>query len=717
MKIKNQKFLRSVSVGSCLLARQYGFNVTLDAVESKFESGDLNDFSDLKSFFNASGVEINLLKISKKDLEKRSYIFPSIAILNGENAVIITSLKRDADGILKVQYIDPIDPTGSIEELKVDTFLDQWTSRLVTVSRYTGHFSKDKFFDMSWFYPEFYRFRWVLVLTFFISLLLHTLSLSPIIYIQITLDKVLGYGATETLYVLTAGVVLTLIFSGILGFVKDYIIQHISIIIEARISGDLFDKMLELPLGKFQTMGSSDLEQTISAGSSIRTIVDRQILNNIFEAAGLLVFVPVLIGYSPILAGIVLLFSIVSALIGLFLRRTESDLTAVFSSESLKRNQTLRETITGIDAVKVFSLESSQRKDWRHNTASAITAYSGRHKISNLNSALQNVFQQLMTVAIIFAGVMLVLSGALSAGAIISCNMLGAKVVGPIKQMVMFVAELSVFRDVVNQVAELWNAPSERSGVGGQKIVRGNLEFSNVNILFDNALALENLSCNLSEGTSVGVVGPAGCGKTTFLRLIQGLLRPNTGVFTIDGVSYANLNIENYRSQVALISQGATYFSGTIESNLRRARPNISEREFQDALNWSGLNNIMDQFPEGLSTIIDQNASGISSSHRIIISLARALVSNPRILLFDEVFSNVDKALCKHILLNLENISRGRTFIMATHDIGLLTNFDKIVVLDGGTVIETGSHNELLEKSDVYRDLYNLDVEVSRGLG
>ena len=717
MKIKNQKFLRSVSVGSCLLARQYGFNVTLDAVESKFESGDLNNFSDLKSFFNASGIEINLLRINKNDLEKRSYIFPSIAILNGENAVIITSLKRDADGILKVQYIDPLDPTGNIEEQEVNTFLDQWTTRLVTVSRYTGHFSKDKFFDMSWFYPEFYRFKWVLVLTFFISLLLHTLSLSPIIYIQITLDKVLGYGATETLYVLTAGVVLTLIFNGILGFVKDYIIQHISIIIEARISGDLFDKMLELPLGKFQTMGSSDLEQTISAGTSIRTIVDRQILNNIFEAAGLLVFVPVLIGYSPILAGIVLLFSLVSALIGLFLRRTESDLTAAFATESLKKNKTLRETITGIDAVKVFSLESSQRKDWRHNTASAITAYSSRHKISNLNSALQSVFQQLMTVAIIFAGVMLVLSGALSAGAIISCNMLGAKVVGPIKQIVMFVAELSVFREVVNQVAELWNAPSERSGVGGQKIVRGNLEFTNVNILFDNSPALENLSCSLSEGTSVGIVGPAGCGKTTFLRLIQGLLRPNSGVFTIDGVSYANLNIENYRSQVALISQGATYFSGTIESNLRRARPNISEREFQDALNWSGLNNIMDQFPEGLSTLIDQNASGISSSHRIIISLARALVSNPRILLFDEVFSNVDKALCKHILLNLENISRGRTFIMATHDIGLLTKFDKIVVLDGGTVIQTGNHNELIEKSDVYRDLYDLDVEVSKGLG
>ena len=308
------------------------------------------------------------------------------------------------------------------------------------------------------------------------------------------------------------------------------------------------------------------------------------------------------------------------------------------------------------------------------------------------------------------------LSGGLSAGAIISCNMLGGKVVGPIKQTVMFLAELSAFREIVNQIAELWNAPSERSGIGGQKIVRGNLDFANVNILFDQIHALENFSCKIAEGTLVGVVGPAGCGKSTFLRLVQGLLRPNSGVFTIDGVSYSNLNTENYRSQVALVSQGSTFFAGTIESNLRRARPNISEREFQDALNWSGLNSIMDHLPDGLSTEIDQYASGISSSHRIIISLARALVSSPKILLFDEVFSNVDKALSKHILINLPEISRGKTFIMATHDIGLLTNFEQIVVLDKGVVIQSGKHTELVESSEIYRDLYNLDLEVSRGL-
>ena len=155
MKFKNQKFLRSVSIGGCLLARQYGFNVTADAVENKFENGSILNFYDLKNFFNTSGVEINLLKINKRDLEKRSYIFPSIAVLNSEDTVILTSLKREEGEVKKVQFIDPIDPTGKIEELDIEEFLKKWSGRVITVGRHTGHYSKDKFFDMSWFYPEF----------------------------------------------------------------------------------------------------------------------------------------------------------------------------------------------------------------------------------------------------------------------------------------------------------------------------------------------------------------------------------------------------------------------------------------------------------------------------------------------------------------------------------------------------------------------------------
>ena len=713
---QRQKFLRSVAIGSCLLARQYGFNITVDAVEDRFSKERLKTFDNLIDFFKSSGIQINLVKIKKNELKKRAYILPAIAVMNDGASLIVTSIKTLIDNTEPViQYIDPIDPTSKVQELNWSIFEKSWAGRFVTVVRYSGHLTKDKFFNLSWFYPEFYKFRWVLGLTFFISLLLHTLSLAPIIYIQITLDKVIGYGATDTLYVLTAGVVLTLIFNGTLTYVKNYITQYIAIAIEARISGDVFDKMLELPLGKFQTLNAVDLEKTVSSGTSLRTIIDSQILNNVFEAAGLIIFVPVLIGYSPVLATIVIIFSFSIAFLGLFLRKREVHLSGIVSKADRKKNSTLRSTIAGIDTVKVFALEDSQRQEWRQSTASSLYAITNRYKISNLSKSMQAVLQQLMTVAVIFSGVMLVFSGSLSAGAIISCNMLGGKITGPVRQMVMFFSELSNFKNIITQISELWNSPSERTGIGSQRILRGNLDFTNVSVIFDNVTALKDISWKIKEGGRVGIVGPAGSGKSTLLRLIQGLLRPNSGVFSIDGIPYSNLNLENYRLQVAMISQSSTFFDGTIESNLRRARPNISEREFSDALNWSGLRGILDELEDGLSTEIDQYASGMSSSHKIIISLARAIISNPKVILFDEVFSNIDKRLSKHVLTNLNNITRGKTFIMATHDISLLHQFDEILVLDRGSVNSTGKHSDLLKSSATYKQLYDLDVDISQG--
>jgi ABC-type multidrug transport system fused ATPase/permease subunit len=182
---------------------------------------------------------------------------------------------------------------------------------------------------------------------------------------------------------------------------------------------------------------------------------------------------------------------------------------------------------------------------------------------------------------------------------------------------------------------------------------------------------------------------------------------------TIDNIHLNNINIENYRSQVGLVTITPTFFHGTIEDNLRRTRPNVSEREFDDALNWSGLTIIMDEFSNGLATEIDQFASSLSASHRIILAIARALVSNPRVLLFDESISQLDKKMQKHVRGNLQNITRGRTFIMATHDLHLLTTFDNIVVLNGGKVAGTGPHEQLLNDCPTYTQLWSLETELT----
>jgi ABC-type bacteriocin/lantibiotic exporter with double-glycine peptidase domain len=197
------------------------------------------------------------------------------------------------------------------------------------------------------------------------------------------------------------------------------------------------------------------------------------------------------------------------------------------------------------------------------------------------------------------------------------------------------------------------------------------------------------------------------------LRLFQGLVRPSTGSVTVDGVSFNNINTANYRSQVALVNMDPTFFNGTIEDNLRRTRPNVSERDFTDALEWSGLSLILDQLPEGLSTHLDQSASELSKGHAMVVAIARALVSSPKILLFDEVFSPLDKKLQTHVLENFNNITKGKTFVMASHDLKLIYKYDQLVVMDGGQLNGLGKHEELLKTCALYNGLWNLETKLN----
>jgi ABC-type bacteriocin/lantibiotic exporter with double-glycine peptidase domain len=714
IKTKVDRYLRTSAIASALLARQYGINITTDAIEGKFENNEIKSPKDLEIYFQTAGIKISNFSLKAHEFLERSYLFPCIAPLKDGKSLIIASVKDNKQTQqIELSLIDPLDPTSKINIIPLSEFTKLWTNEVVSISRYTGHISKDRVLDRAWFTPEFYRFKWLIFLAFIMSIIVHGLALSPIIYIQVSLDKVLGYNATSTLYVLTAAVSLALIFNGILNYARDYIVTYISTTIEARMVGDVFDKLLELPVNKYQLSEPGTLESGVTATSNIRNFINRQILSNIFDATGILVFVPVLFGYSPILALVVIGFSILSGLISLFMKKRENVLSIILAKIEREKGTVLRETITGIDAVKSFSLEGRQRNAWRTSSAESIRQYQTRSNHTNLTAAISSVLQQLMTVAIIFTGISLVFAGSMSAGAIISSNMLGGKITAPIKQIIMFFIEANSIKSAFNNMADIWNSPTERAGTGGQRVIKGNYKLTDVSILFEDGKALNEISLDIKENTKIGIVGPAASGKSTVLRLLQGLLKPNSGTMTIDSIHLNNINLENYRSQVGLVTITPTFFHGTIEDNLRRTRPNISEREFEDALNWSGLSTIMGELANGLATEIDQFATNLSSSHRIIIAIARALVSNPKVLLFDETISHLDKKMQKHVRENLINISRGRTFILATHDLQSLTTFDNIIVLKGGKVEGADPHSKLLTNCPTYIQLWSLETELT----
>jgi ABC-type bacteriocin/lantibiotic exporter with double-glycine peptidase domain len=711
---KNASLLQS-ALCIALIGRQLGVQLPADRVEAAFDGGELGSDKSLQYFYKNAGVSTTFRRAKIVDLETRSYLLPCVALLNNGSSVVIASVaKDDAGKAQSLTTVDPFSATTGAQELSYEEFSKSWSGRLILVSGAAENDAQDRPFDRFWFLPEFVRFKWVLLGAFVISLILHALAFTPIIFIQIALDKVIGYAATSTLYVLTAGVILALLFGGCLGYVRDYTVRFITTAIEARISGDVFDKMLGLPVHSFQGSDASGLESGVLGSTTIRSFLVRQVITGVFDLSALIVFLPILFAYSTPLALLVMGFALTMGALSLFFKNLERSKSRAVSSNDQERSLILRDTIGGIDTVKTLSQESTQRREWRRASAASIRAHAARDRVSAAGNQVNAVLQQAMTVAIIFMGIQLVFGGSMSAGALIAVNMVGSRVVRPIVQAISGVAEIERFNTTMEQVSRIWNATPERRGYGTQRTIRGHYVLSNTTVEYDQGVrALDHVNLTIAERSTVAVVGPAGAGKSTLLRVLQGLLRATEGYVEVDGAHMGNLDLEHYRKQVALVTARPSFFGGTIEENLRRARPNISEREMTEALELSGLSDVLPQIPDGLGARITHNAGSLPSAFRQLLGIARALASAPKVLLFDEVLSSLDKRAQLSLWSNMSKMAEGRTVILVTQDLRFASRLEHIIVMDGGKMVGEGKHAELLAACPTYKEMWEIEAQLS----
>ena len=710
----NAKTLRSLSLGTIALSQQFGIRITAEQLEQKISRGQIRSERELKNSLGEQSIKLQRFKPKFKIFLNRSYYFPCLAMMRDGTAKIIISCGKKSEGFFEIQTIDPLDPASKVTIENDIEFKKNWAGSIYLISKESGISSQDRMFDWTWFIPEFYRFKGLLSLTLIAAIIIHILGLAPIVFIQISLDKVLNYGAVSTLYILIIGVCAALVFSGILSYARDYVINFISTSIEARLSGDIFDKVMSLPAVTFQTAPNSEFENVLQASGKIKSFISQQVLTTIFDATKILVFLPVLFGYSPFLALIVVIFATTIGIISLFGKWRQKEERKTSGPIDADKRRMVQSSIAGIETVKAFSLEASQRRDWRKASSSSIRqSVKGQITnmvITNINSTLT----QLMTIALITTGILLVLNAGLSAGAVISCNMLGARLISPFTALFTFFHDLSGFRSTLETVSSSWNGPNERVGRGNEIVIKGEIVCKDVVVKFENNNALNGLTLTIPASNRVAIVGPSGSGKTTFLRLCQGFIKPNTGSMEIDGQNIRYLSLENYRSQNTLIDGNPLFFGATIEENLRKIQPNISEREFEEILETSGLQKVLEELPNGISTEINQFGMPLSQGNRVTLALARGLMARPRILLLDEALANFDKSTQVAFFENFSHISSQKTVIMATHDIRSTREFEKIIVLEKGKVVGHGTHELLLKKCKLYSELWEMDRKLSK---
>ncbi len=700
-----------------LTTRRHGVYINREEVEKKFPVDDPPKTTrELNAFLAGKKLEANPINISIDDFKDKHFVFPcAVPFNNGESIIALSVLKKDDDYFIK--FLDPLDPQARQQEVQINEFEKLWKNIVISVNALRGTESKERPFDVKWFLPELWKCRYMLLCAFIISILLNILSFTPIIFIQIALDKVVGYKAVSTLYVLTGGVVVALIFNAIMGFIRDYIFNYIGDLLESRIATDIFDKLLGLPLIEVQGENITKFGGSMQSVTALRNTLVMRVFKVVFDLTAVLVFVPVMFAYNFLMGIIVLGFALLMGFNKIIFSNIANKSPEILNEVENSKNSLIRETLHGMTMLKEFEEEESERKNWRKSAAASIILRSKKNRANSTSTEINGFLQQAMTIVIIFTGVQLVFAEELSAGSIIAINMVAGKLTSPIIAAITLFGERSQILALISRISDIWNKGNEQMGAGVHSAITGKYIFENISMNYGDVKALNKISFNIPPKSKVGVVGPTGAGKSTLLNMIAGTYRPTEGKMVIDGVGFNQYDLSYYRSQVMLLDKNPIFFKGTIEDNLARVTHNIGKNELAHIFTLTGFDEHLQKLPEGIHTEIDETASQLAGGAASLLALSRALLANPKVLLLDEFADSLDIDTRIKLQDNFSSITSDRTVVDAqnviSHELDSISNYDQIIVLDGGKVVGQGKHGQLIVNCEIYRQMLEKEKKLS----
>jgi ATP-binding cassette subfamily B protein len=467
--------------------------------------------------------------------------------------------------------------------------------------------------------------------------------------------------------------------------------------------------MLQLPMQYFEQITAGVLTKHMQQTSKIREFLTGNLFLTLLDATALLVFLPILLFYSVSLTVIVLVFSgLLAVNIGVLLGPYRRRLEALYEAEG-NRQAMLVETIHGMQTVKALSMEPVQRKSWDQASAQAVSMHYNVGKISITATTISKFLEKLLTVTIIWSGAQMVLQGTLSVGELVAFQMIAGRVTGPLVQLVSLVHSYQECALSVRMLGSVMNRDVEAGiGHGLRPAIEGAIEFENVtfNYLPTSPPALEQVSIKIPAGRIYGIVGRSGSGKTTITRMIQGMYRPQSGLIRIDNLDMRELDIAHLRQNIGVVLQDNFLFRGTVRDNIAMAKSNCSFQEVVYVAKLAGADEFIERLPQSYDTMLEENGSNLSGGQKQRLAIARALLKDPRILIFDEATSALDPESEAIVQRNLNRIARGRTVIIVSHRLSTLTHCDAILVLERGRMEAFGSHQQLLQDSRTYRELW-----------
>jgi subfamily B ATP-binding cassette protein HlyB/CyaB len=618
----------------------------------------------------------------------------------------------------KVRLVDPVARIAKEMTLKEAEDLSSGSAILVT-RRLGGAGIDPNTFGFRWFWPSILRYRRPLVHVLVASLFVQLFALTTPIFFQLVVDKVLVHKGMSTLVVLIVGMVTLGLFESVLQFLRAYTLSHTTNRIDVELGRRLFHHLFRLPLAYFETRAAGQTVARMRELETIRGFLTGQGLTALLDLVFTLVFIGVMFIYSVKLTLVVLISIPVYVLIAAGLRPILREQINERFNRGARSQQFLVESIVGAQTLKAAAVEPMMQAQWEERLASYVSKSFDAFVTGALGQNMIQYVSKVTTALILFFGAQAVIEGSMSVGGLIAFNMIASQVVQPILRLSQLWQDFQQVQVSVARLGDILNSPPEPAPQNLLTLPppRGAIEFRNVTMRYrpDAADALRNVTLSIPAGEVIGIVGPSGSGKSTLTRLIQRLYNPQMGQLMIDGVDVAQLDPGWLRRQIGVVLQENILFNRTIHDNIALGDPAMPRVMVMRAARLAGADEFIAQLPQGYDTMIEERGANLSGGQRQRIAIARALATNPRILILDEATSALDYDSERVIQENMRAIVRGRTVIIIAHRLAAVRPCTRIVGIQRGEIVEVGSHEELLRREDgLYAHLWDLQSDQAR---
>jgi subfamily B ATP-binding cassette protein HlyB/CyaB len=696
-------------LAALLAARYHGFEPDPDDLHDTTGEGAPSP-ADLVGWLRESGLWARAARMNWRQLMKLNDPSPVVLLFTDGSAGLLTGV----DAAARVAFIkDPrgreSDPPVPADELRL---LEVWAGEVLLVRKIRESVENADYFNIFWLLRLILLERPLLRDIGVASIVTSVLAILPPFLVMAVVDQVATYGNLDTLTLLVLIWAAIVVYETVLEYARVEMVTLLASRIDTRLNLHVFNRLLGLKLSYFEQHPAGEIHHRINQLYLVRNFFTGRMFELVIDVFMLIVLIPILFFMSSALAFVTIATAFIMALIIFTFLPALRRVTGQIVRAETRKSTHMVENIHGIRTIKSLAIEPQSKAEWDLRVADAADWRIRGGRLGNWPKTLVLPLERFIQRGVIFLGAYWLLTGttALDIGGLIAFLMLGGRLAQPLVSMSKVIQDQEELRFAISEVGKVVNNPPEEEATtkGLRPKIEGGIVFEKVTFTYPGQMtpALEDVSFTVPAGTMLGIVGKSGSGKSTIARLLQGINRDYSGFVRFDGNELREINLRYLRRSLGVVLQDNFLFRGAIRDNIIAGRPGLTLEDAVRAARLAGAEEFIERMPAGYETFIQEGSTNISGGQRQRLAIARALVTDPKILILDEATSALDPESEALVNANLMRIGKGRTMVLITHRLSSLVDCDLIIVMHQGKLLDIAPHRDLLENCAIYRQLW-----------